>query len=357
MNVYRTWLIASCLLAVGCQGNVQTDVMQRELRHHEDRIYELEDYVDQYQALLDSCRRENRALKRELGMAPSEQDDDDYYPDEPTLVEPRLEFDNEDGSQLDGAQWTPDDLSAQFAGLENSPELPPRHERLHQINLNKLLSGGLDADGQPGDEGVLAVLEPRNAEGKLIRESGRVSLMIRDATRKGPRAQLARWDFDPDELHNYWRKSPLAEGYVFELPWPANVPQGGQLQLWARLITDSGQKYLTHLDVDVEPGGSTVPPIGQFRQAEGWIARKKSSDLSPGRQARFSPARQGKTARSENRAARLSSRPAPLRSRLGEERTELIEVPAERPKRLLSPEPAVTEPARAAKRPQWKPDR
>lgn len=356
MNVYRTWLIASCLLAVGCHGGVQTDVMQRELRLHEDRIYELEDYVEQYQALLDSCRRENRALKRELGIVgPSQQDDDDY-----DAVEPRLEFNDREGSELDGAQSTPDDLvGAQLASLENSPELSPHRERLHQIHLNKLLSGGLDADGQPGDEGVLAVLEPRSAEGKLVREPGQVSLMIRDATRKGPRAQLARWDFEPDELHNYWRKSPLAEGYVFELPWPANVPQGGQLQLWARLTTDSGQKYLTHLDIDVQPGGSTVPPIGQFRQAEGWIARKKG----------FSPARQAGTEKTENRAPRLSSRPAPSalsalsrsrlgkERRLGEEKTELIEVPPERPESLPSPEAAVTEPAKPAKRPQWKPDR
>ncbi len=356
MNVYRTLLIANCLLAVGCHGGVQTDVMQRELRLHEDRIYELEDYVDQYQALLDSCRRENRALKRELGMAPSGQDADDYGLGEPRLIEPRLEFDDRDGNELDGAQRAPRDLAARLAGLANSPELLPRQGRLHQIHLNKLLSGGLDADGQPGDEGVLAVLEPRSAEGKLVREPGQVSLMIRDATRKGPRAQLARWDFESDELCGYWRKSPLAEGYVFELPWPANVPQGGQLQLWARLITDSGQKYLTHLDIDVQPGGSTVPPIGQFRRAEGWMARKKSSDFSPASQTPFSPGRQAGTEKTENRAPRLSKRPAPSapsRSRLREERTERIEVPPERPESSA----AVTEPVKPVKRPLWKPDR
>jgi hypothetical protein len=47
------------LLSIGCRSNnEQYDLMQRELRLQEDRIYQLEGYIEQYQAMLDNHESE-----------------------------------------------------------------------------------------------------------------------------------------------------------------------------------------------------------------------------------------------------------------------------------------------------------
>lgn len=64
MNAWHNglWLIAG-LLFVGCQSNGDYDLMERELRLQEDRIFQLEDELDRHCKLLKACQEENRTLK------------------------------------------------------------------------------------------------------------------------------------------------------------------------------------------------------------------------------------------------------------------------------------------------------
>lgn len=399
MNWYRKATMVACLAAAcaltGCRhGGVASDMMERELRHQEDHIYELKDHLEQYQALLDSCRRENRALKRRLGMEGGEQDGrpggarrtpardeaplglpsiegvpnigQDAPPDfgaegappdespakatdttngddgqgaeetlpEPSVISPsswpietRLEPASgldEEGFEDDGRLENDEYLVESHSGdpvdsiapldtpnthLEGTDageleaDAAPNGDSLartetaesilsqkravstgpvEKIELNKFISGALNADGRLGDEGIMAVLEPRDADGNLVRASGEVSLMILDPRREPSQAQLVRWDFDADELGAFWGRTMLGAGYQFELPWPGDPPTGEGLQMWARLVTLSGRKFLTHIDVDIEPGGATRPPIGQFRRVEGWKACPEAEVASSG---------------------------------------------------------------------------
>ena len=55
MTFRLSFLILAVSLAVGCRSNdARYELMQRELRLQEDRIYQLEDYIQQYQALLEA---------------------------------------------------------------------------------------------------------------------------------------------------------------------------------------------------------------------------------------------------------------------------------------------------------------
>ena len=371
MNATRMWLvffcaIPFCAMTVGCRGNLETDVLERELRHHEDRIYDLEDCLDQYHALLESCRRENRALKTELGMPGGANDDFDGDDGEP-LLPPRIDFG--DGSDVNvGDRRSPTDplaIMPASASAELSPVLATHDGRLDRIEFNPLLSGALDADGMPGDEGVLAVIEPRGADGELLRVRGQVSLMICDASKSGRRSQLVRWNFDRDELDAYWRKSPLAEGYVFELPWPAEVPRGRELQLWARLVTDSGQKYLTRRNIRVEPGGATQPPIGQFQRVKGWTERtaRAPRDLMPV----VGPVASLPIGSPPNHLSPPSAPPKlkPLPRELHDDAdpVEIVEEPRESEAKETDESAQVTPakdnplPRKPVKRPEWSPDR
>src|SRR5262245_23395028 len=50
-------LVLLCGLLLGCQSTGRKDLMTRDLRLQEDRIYELEDMVEQLECELESCRR------------------------------------------------------------------------------------------------------------------------------------------------------------------------------------------------------------------------------------------------------------------------------------------------------------
>ncbi len=78
-------------LVVGCQSGAQQDLVARELRMQEDKIYAMEDYLTQYQQLVCKYRSENTALRRRLA--------DDYYDGE--LPEPQK------APRADGERTTP----------------------------------------------------------------------------------------------------------------------------------------------------------------------------------------------------------------------------------------------------------
>jgi hypothetical protein len=65
----RAVLLATILLSAvaGCRSAAPPDVVERELRHQEDEIYCLKDYLNNYQQLLCQAREENETLKQQLG--------------------------------------------------------------------------------------------------------------------------------------------------------------------------------------------------------------------------------------------------------------------------------------------------
>jgi hypothetical protein len=58
------WIASLVLLLAGCQQDSGLDLVERDMRLQEDRIYQLQDWIREYQEMLESCRRENQALKR-----------------------------------------------------------------------------------------------------------------------------------------------------------------------------------------------------------------------------------------------------------------------------------------------------
>ena len=55
------------ILLAGCRSDPNRELLERELRLQEDKIYQLQGHVNDMSASLEACRRENALLKRELG--------------------------------------------------------------------------------------------------------------------------------------------------------------------------------------------------------------------------------------------------------------------------------------------------
>ena len=134
----------------------------------------------------------------------------------------------------------------------------PSDNKVTHIALNPLLTGGADFDGQPGDEGLCVVLEPRNAANQYLPQSGAVSVVVLDPARQGDAARIARWDFDSSAVQDLLQKSQAARGIKLELPWPAAPPASSNLKLFVRYETADGRKLQTDRDVLLTPAGQTA---------------------------------------------------------------------------------------------------
>jgi hypothetical protein len=120
-----------------------------------------------------------------------------------------------------------------------------------QLVLNRMLTGGFSAAGRPGDSGVLAVIEPRDANGRRMEAPGDVAVMIIDPSKTGKEAKLARWDFPASETAKLFRGSGIARGMYVECPWPDRPPENNRLHLYVRYTTRDGRKLEADQYVEV----------------------------------------------------------------------------------------------------------
>ncbi len=147
-----------------------------------------------------------------------------------------------------------------------------------RITLNRLLTGGVNQDDRPGDDGVMIVVEPRNAENQIINVPGELAVVVVDPNVREGDPRIARWDFSPDEVAERFRESLLAEGIHLEMPWPAVVPRHRRLHLHVRFVTADGKEFRADRPIFVDP----PPPGGsRWQAAEHDKVDRQSQDTPP----------------------------------------------------------------------------
>jgi hypothetical protein len=118
----------------------------------------------------------------------------------------------------------------------------------------------MQLDTAPGDDGVLVVVEMRNARGEATAARAAASLVLIDPEVPGEGGRYARWDLTADDVAALFR--PAGDGgeagTYFELPWPDRPPTHSRLKLFVRLTTDDGRQLQTERDVVVELGAAAA---------------------------------------------------------------------------------------------------
>jgi hypothetical protein len=320
----RSWQFAvvglACLWAAGCRTRPNVALLEQESRRLEDQIFYLAD-------LAKNCRRENARLQRRLERyegragepagapsAPAPAEPTPPRDGQPPLLDlpdqlqplkievPGLEMPGEDFLERHKAQPAPeppDQLPAP-SGPDSPDWVPPGQDearlngdagagradntQVALITINERLTGGFNLDGRVGHEGLITVVEPRDAEGRLIGAAAPISVVVLDPALSGEAARIARWDFSPEEVARLYRKTPLSEGIHLEMVWPDEVPIHSRLHLFVRYTTDDGRRLEADRNIDVDvpalqaqwpgpahPAGQTTPdrpPVGEWQQRE-----------------------------------------------------------------------------------------
>jgi len=304
----KSWQLAVCglvlMVVAGCQANRSSvALLERENSELEAKIFELA-------GLVKDCRRENAGLRKRLGSvdgeAPAGQLEKDEsersdFPDRmesPAIEVPAAEIPAEEFGRrfLEPERLVPPEESPAFPNQEaprwpsaapqalpqgtgpanksGSPEpvdppegsattaneavVVPRGDntQVAAIKLDDRLTGGYNADARGGHEGIITVVELRDADGRPLAAAAPMSVVVLDPALSGDAARVARWDFTAEEVARRYRKTPLSEGVHLEMVWPGALPIHGELHVFVRYMSDDGRR----LQVD-RPIAINVPAL------------------------------------------------------------------------------------------------
>lgn len=198
MRVALTWM--SALMLCGCLGRAKPDILQARLREQQQYVAEVERKMEVAEADLKKARREAEQLRVELARS---------------------------GKQV---------ISA-----ERSEAIV----RANKLQINSLVSGGLNRDDQPGDDAVVASLVLVDDDGEPIKLPGNIELTLFDPSQPEPSRQVGKWQFTAEECRKMWTRGFTGAGYQFTVPLEQGV-QNEQLVLHVKFsaadrVFDSSQ--------------------------------------------------------------------------------------------------------------------
>lgn len=301
----------------GCRNRAAQELLERDLRVQEDIIYDLEDEV---KALMS----ENEAL-RQMAFSGTPVEAPARSSSSPASSTPRREEPPrmpDRGPDLNGRP-APDELkppmielprTGRAAPFEGPPaiiapgegfpegELPgqkptvpakpaslgssttgkgptmagptnavARSEEVMTITLHEQVTAGYNDDGQPGDDGIHVVVEPRGADNQIIPAAAKISAVLMDPLLPGNSARIGRWDFTAEQAGASYAKSDESDGLHLELPWYQSVPEHSELLLFVRYHTADGRKLDADRSVTISlrPQEQRTPPGQVLPQVTG----------------------------------------------------------------------------------------
>lgn len=160
-----------------------------------------------------------------------------------------------------------DSLRTQLAGRGHEVLLPEQADvvfRTASIEVSKLMSGGLDRDGVPGDDILTVLVAPRDGNGELVKVPGDVQIEALDLTFDGQQRHIGQWQFTSAEAAEFWHAGVLGTGYRFQLPWQ-QPPTSERLLVHARLVTIDGRQFDTTQEIRVTPAEADKIATGARR--------------------------------------------------------------------------------------------
>ncbi len=240
--------------------------------------------------------------------------------------------------------------AARVAEQELSPALDA-----HVTHIVVTANRHLATAGKPD---LSVVIEPRNADGEYVALPAPVSVVVLDRSQSGAAARVARWDRTAEETAAHVQVSGLGRGLHLEVTWPAAVPTGDELYLFARYSTIDGRKLEARVRLEAPQSSAssgdewTVDPVSSS-SSNGWtvVSHEEPSlvdsddewEIVPREPARlkFFPVDNNDAQSSGDLAGPIVHQPPPLSAL----RTAGTVTPPEPP----APRPVP--------RPQWRPDR
>ncbi len=117
---------------------------------------------------------------------------------------------------------------------------------LKNITLGRQ-TGGVDLDGQTGEEALQVVIEPKDAEGHVVKVPANVLIQVIEISTEGLKTPLSTWQVSSDELSKSWRNGLLTTGYALTMQWKL-WPNSDKLRVIVHFKLDDGRLFEAEKD-------------------------------------------------------------------------------------------------------------
>lgn len=291
----KTWHYAVVVLLIlatsGCRTDPNIAILERELRRKEDEIYRLKWAMEDLQDT-SSCGdnwQSNSSPRNDSSGSPgsarppsvelpgrSSEDVPDALKPPPGSSMPNNipevpehlrgpsnplspdgpAFDR--GSEAPAARSGNNNVSA-YASNNFTPVIPTGDSRdVRKIAMNRIMTGGVSADGGPGDFGLLAVIEPRDASGRTVDAPAEMTVVLLDpavADADGKALRLALWNFSTVEIAERFRRGGSSQAIHLQMGLPERRPNHNKLHLFVRYVTSDGRTLQDDMPIELIPAG------------------------------------------------------------------------------------------------------
>ncbi len=238
-SIFQIALLVVVLLASGCQRMRQQQTNQE--------LLELENF--QLEMQLDEALYELKQAQMCCAAADKKDEKEDDKADEPTPADSSVpDIDLGDPSpppKFEVPPSLPDfpDVTPPNADVgpvkEARQEIHDRH--VAEIHINGAITGGIDKDERPGDEGVEVGVELLNSEGQKLAIPGSVAVELWDHTTPQPK-HVARWDLKPGEVAARFKAIGDQPAVYLALDWPRTRPKANDLRVYVRYTAPDGRR-------------------------------------------------------------------------------------------------------------------
>ena len=314
-------------LAAGCKSDLNQQLLERELRMQEDQIYLLQDELQAKCARLERTIGENGSLKKQLGIGetdpaqgrpkmPGGLFSGQAAAGAPTALPPPMPPGNAGTTRSgpDAIRFVPPAVSIPPGGgalpppmppalsppaglprsavppaitpptLEGVPPLPNEPGRGAQapaglrLSYNESLAGEekithlvinpsrtvcFDGDGDSLSDGLALVVEPRDADERLVTAAGDITVTVHDPSVQpiaafvgqdvDAGACIARFDVPQAEAITHFRRTSRARGLHFVFRWQGPPPASGHIMVRVRMTSFDGSVHETLATVSTRP--------------------------------------------------------------------------------------------------------
>ena len=207
----------SALLLCGCVGRSNMDLLQARLREQQHYLAENERRLSDVQAELTRARRDTDQLRAQLA-----------------------------------------DSGKHVLAAEHSESL----FEVRKLQIQSLLSGGVNRDDQPGDDAIVTLLALVDDDGEAVKLPGSVELTLIDPALPENQRQVGQWRFSPADCRAKWTRGLTGAGFQLTVPLVKPV-EHSQLVVHARMTVADGRAFDASQLVRVTP--ALLPASGDAK--------------------------------------------------------------------------------------------
>lgn len=206
--------------------------------------------------------------------AQQKEDVDDLEP--PTLELPSDAGEGAKSPAPDNNQ-KPADPAPGGAATEKSGAAP----KVTQLYVDPARTGGEQTDDEPGDDGIVVCLQPRDSQGHFVAAPAPVTVVLLDADKL---TQVSEWKLAADQLQAEMNTSSDHREMLLHLPWQGSPPPHDRLKVVVRYQLAAGKTLEQTQDISIKLRG---------KLAERWTPRAARRPDPPKSSARVADAPRG----------------------------------------------------------------